>query len=154
MANTGKEIVLTLKEVLLPYPPGTPTGNTKPNTINDPDYIAPYTNLTNCPVVADTSCPLFSATGKTGLIEFEFSLLESVTANPSIASIKIQLYAGDGTTLQQEKTYTLPMSPTTNYKADTFTAVVAGTHVISSVYLDSGAGVITTCPNLITVTTT
>jgi len=154
MANTGTEIVLTLKEVLLPYPPGTPTGNTKPNTPGDPDYIAPYTNLTNCPVTADTSCPLFDATGGSGLIEFEFSLLGSVTINPAIASVKIQLYASDGTTLQQEKTYTLPMTPTPNYKVDTFTSVVAGTHIISSVYLDSGAGVIDTCPNLITLTTT
>lgn len=154
MANTGKEIVLTIKEVTLPYPPGVPTGNTKPNSPSDPDYIAPYINTTNCPVTADLTCPMFVATGGAGTVQFEFSLLDSVTANTSIASIRIQLMDSTNTTVQQVKDYTLPMTPSTNYKVDSFTSVVAGTHVLNALYLDNTSATLATCTNVATVTTT
>jgi len=46
MANTGIKNVLTLRK----YIDGVPTNETKTNTVGDPDYIAPYTDLTDCPL--------------------------------------------------------------------------------------------------------
>ena len=154
MANTGKEIVLTLKQIALPDPPGLPTGLTKSNIIGDEDYIAPYINLGNCPVTADTTCPYFLASGLAGIVQYEFSVLPSVISNPSIDSIKIQLMDGTGVTLQQETTFTFPMSPSTTYKAASFGSVIAGSHQLNAIYLDSVGGTVASCLNLQTVTTT
>lgn len=154
MANTGKEIVLTLDEMILPYPPPNPTGNTKPNVIGDPDYIAPYINLTNCPIATDDTCPLFLATGGNDIIEYEFSIFNSVLANPAIAAIKIQVLDGTGPTVQLETTYTFPMSPSETFKSATFTTVPPGSHQIDAQYLDGDDNVVAVCTNLATVTTT
>jgi hypothetical protein len=45
MANTGNKVVLTLRK----YVNGVPTNTIKNNNIGDPDYIAPYEDLTSCP---------------------------------------------------------------------------------------------------------
>lgn len=154
MANTGKEIVLTLKQVYEPCPPCNPTGLTKPNTIGQADYIAPYINLTNCAVTADTTCPYFLASGLAGQVQYEFSVLPSVLANTSIAAIKIQLGNADGSIIQQETTFPFPMTPSTTWKQATFTSVTAGVHQMNAVYLNSSDGVVATCLNLQMVTTT
>lgn len=44
--NTGVKNVLTLRK----YINGVATSETKANTIGDPDYIAPYEDLTDCPI--------------------------------------------------------------------------------------------------------
>lgn len=45
--NTGRVIYATLQQVLVDT--GTPTGTTKANDPNDPDYIPPFTDTTMCP---------------------------------------------------------------------------------------------------------
>ena len=49
MANTGYKNVLTLRK----YVDGDPTTITKVNVSTDPDYIAPYEDLTACPFGAE-----------------------------------------------------------------------------------------------------
>ncbi len=154
MANTGKKIVLTLNEVATPYPPGTPTGNTKPNMIGDPDYIAPYNDLTACPVTSGTTCPELIATGGNDLIQYEFSMPPSVTSNPALAKVRIKVMDSGGVTELYGITYTFPMSPQTNYKSATFTSVAAANYRIDAAYLDGADVVVTSCPNLTTVTVT
>lgn len=46
MANTGIKNVLTLRK----YIDGVPTNETKNNVVGDVDYIAPYEDLTDCPL--------------------------------------------------------------------------------------------------------
>jgi len=46
MANTGDKIVLTLRK----YVNGAATGETKINSVGDPDYIAPYADTVTCPI--------------------------------------------------------------------------------------------------------
>ena len=51
MANTGIKTVLTLRK----YVDGVATGETKVNDPGDPDYIAPYEDLVDCPTAAPTT---------------------------------------------------------------------------------------------------
>jgi hypothetical protein len=51
MANTGIKTVLTLRK----YVDGVATNETKVNDPSDPDYIAPYEDLVDCPTVAPTT---------------------------------------------------------------------------------------------------
>jgi hypothetical protein len=46
MANTGTKVVLTLRK----YVNGEATSETKVNSPSDPDYIAPYQDLVDCPI--------------------------------------------------------------------------------------------------------
>ena len=46
MANTGTKVVLTLRK----YVNGVATDETKVNSAGDPDYIAPYQDLVDCPI--------------------------------------------------------------------------------------------------------
>lgn len=154
MANTGRESVITLKELILPNPPENPTGNTKPNVVGEPDYIAPYINLSHCPVISDTTCPYFLATGSVGTVEYEFTLLDSVLANPSVATVRVQLMDSTNTTVQQVQNYSLPMTPDPNYKGAIFGSVAAGIHVMNVLYLNSGGTTVATCTNVATITTT
>lgn len=152
MANTGVKIVLTLKEMATPYPPGTPTGNTKPNTIGDPNYIAPYIDTGACPIEVGTECPDLIATGGIAQIEYEFSMPPSVTTNPALASIRIRVMDSTGTTEMYGITYPFPMSPMTNYKSGVFTTIAPALYQIDAQYLNGSSGVVANCPNLTTVT--
>ena len=51
MANTGIKTVLTLRK----YVDGVATSETKANVLGDPDYIAPYEDLVDCPVEGSTT---------------------------------------------------------------------------------------------------
>lgn len=53
MANTGVKNVLTLRK----YVNGVATSEFKSNVFGDPDYIAPYTDLIDCPVSGTTLPP-------------------------------------------------------------------------------------------------
>lgn len=93
MANTGIKNVLTLDEGTMPCPPCTPlTGNSKPNAQGDPNYIAPYLDLGDCPVVPSLDCPVdVIATGFTdGTAEYEFSITPAGLAVPNLAKIKVK----------------------------------------------------------------
>lgn len=46
--NTGQKAYATLEQYYLDD--NTPTGVTKPNVISDPDYVAPVTDTTTCPL--------------------------------------------------------------------------------------------------------
>jgi len=142
MANTGIEIPLTLKEVIAPYPPGTPTGNTKPNSVGDPDYIAPFLNTTNCPITYLDTCPVFILTGKSTEILYEFSLENSVVNNPNIKKIKVALNL---VSQVDSDLYVLP-NITPNYFSGSFTGLTSGTaYNIVVTYLDSSDTVVKTC---------
>ena len=51
--NTGRKIFTNLIEVFADT--GLPTGNVKPNTPGDPDYIAPIEDLIACPLTTTTT---------------------------------------------------------------------------------------------------
>ena len=51
MANTGIKTVLTLRK----YVDGVATSEIKANVLGDPDYIAPYEDLVDCPVEGSTT---------------------------------------------------------------------------------------------------
>lgn len=54
--NTGKKIYNTLIQVqIMPNGDRVPTGQTKPNDPEDPDYIAPVDDLTMCPITVPTT---------------------------------------------------------------------------------------------------
>ena len=62
MANTGIKTVLTLRK----YVDGVATNETKVNDPSDPDYIAPYEDLVDCPTAASTTqAPTTATTGTT-----------------------------------------------------------------------------------------
>lgn len=152
MANTGKKIVLTLKQVS--DPGGVPTGVTKPNTIGDPDYIAPYTDLTVCSVTSDMTCPDLAVSGGVGTVEFEINVPGSVLLNATIAKVKVKLMASDDTTEITNKIIVLPFTPSPNYKYDSFISLSAATLKIQVDYLNSSDVAVKNCtyPFNITVT--
>ena len=148
MANTGIKTVLTLKEINAST--GLPTGLTKPNVPGDTDYIAPTTDLTACPVSYNAACPVILATGQVGQIEFEFSLANAVVNNPALK--KVNVIATAGATVRNI-VFTFPNTPP-NYFHGIFGFLPgATTFTLSSQYLDASDNVVTTCPNLATVTT-
>lgn len=144
MANTGKQVVLTLKEIYSYN--NQPTGNTKPNVVGDPDYISPITDLTACPITYTTACPSVVATAQTNKVEYEFAVLNSVINNPTIKKIQVRLR--QGVTTIDSHTYILPHS---NYFTGVLTAP-SGTYSIEIVYLDISNAVLATCSGLATVT--
>lgn len=61
MANTGIKTVLTLRK----YVNGIPTNETKSNTPGDPDYIAPYEDLVDCPIGSEPTTTTSTTTTTT-----------------------------------------------------------------------------------------
>lgn len=61
MANTGTKVVLTLRK----YVNGEATNETKVNTPSDPDYIAPYQDLVDCPIGGEQTTTTTAATTTT-----------------------------------------------------------------------------------------
>lgn len=137
MANTGKKVVLTLKERIIST--GLFTGITKPNLSSDSDYIAPATNTTACPITADLTCPTVVTQVHLDGISYEFSLLESVYTNPTLKSITVHLKQSGVSVAQQS--FTLPQ---TNYFTNKF-IVTAGTYDLVIEYKDITPAVIATC---------
>jgi len=151
MANTGRVIVLTLQEVT--DPGGVPTGDTKNNVIEDPDYIAPYEDLTLCPIIYTTDCPTyFAATGLNDSIIFEFSLDNAVVDNPALGYIKLKFMIA--AVEQANVTFPLPNSPK-NYFSDTKTGLLSATSYDLEIdYLSPSTSVVATCNLATTITTT
>lgn len=148
MANTGTKIVLTLQEVEVPG--DIPTGNTKPNTVGDPDYIAPYEDLVDCPIPVDFACPTMAVTGLAGVVQYEIFVANSVLANPNAAKTRIRVMDSGGTVEQAFVIVNLPYTPEANYSSGAITGVPAGTHQISVQYLNSSNVVQSTCNSIIT----
>ena len=61
MANTGTKVVLTLRK----YVNGEATSETKVNSPSDPDYIAPYQDLVDCPIGGEQTTTTTAATTTT-----------------------------------------------------------------------------------------
>lgn len=145
MANTGKKIVITLKEVYVVG--GAPTGNTKANTVGDPDYIAPYTDTVACPVVNTLACPVIIGSGTPGLagsLEYEFTLLDSVATNANVAKIKLYFKKAGVT---QATLVILNNVVGKRYWSGSQTGLAAGTYTIDVEYLNGADVVQATCAN-------
>lgn len=154
MANDGTKIVINLDQMIPPYPPPNPTGVVKPNIQGDPNYIAPYLDLVDCPVTGDATCPVLQASGGNDQIEYEFSIPNSVLMNTSIVKVRIRIMDSTGTTEESFVDYTFPMSPSTNYKYALISPVTVGTHQIDAQYLNSVDSVVANCSNLDSVIVT
>lgn len=147
MANTGKKIILTLKEIDT-NAPGDPPRSTKANNIGDVDYVAPYVDTEDCPIVYDTTCPLVVLIDKRNYLLFEFSLKDTVVKNPAIDKIKIDLMSG-GSSIENQS-YDAPF--TSNYFSGFFVKPAAGTYSWTVSYLDSSDVVLKSCSDLSTFT--
>ena len=141
MANTGKKLVLALKKIQ--NPGSVETGETKDNLSSDPDYIAPYIDLEDCPVIYTTACPVVKYTRSTDqtVLEYEFSLANAVVENPLIVKITVELDSGGFL-----DTFVLPNTPSPNYFSGSFAGLSVGTpYLITVKYWDVSDNVITTC---------
>lgn len=78
MANTGIKTVLTLRK----YVDGVATSETKANVVGDPDYIAPYEDLVDCPVEGLTTTEAVATTTAAATT----TTTESVTTTTEAAS--------------------------------------------------------------------
>lgn len=141
MANTGKKIVVTLKEVYVVS--GVATGQTKNNVIGEPDYIPPYTDTVTCPIVNTLVCPVVIASGRpdiSSMLEYEFSLLSSILENPNVAKVKLYFKLGGVT----QDTATIIKTAASFYKSSVM-GLPDGVYTIDAEYLNSGDVVQATC---------
>lgn len=138
MANTGKKIVLSLKQ-RSDYD-GSYTGVTKANDPQDPDFIPPSVDTTSCPITSTLSCPTGVFTGYPGYIRYEFSIMNSVAANTSVN--KITITATGPNTISY--TYISPATQNTYYTGD-LSGAIAGSYNITITYLNSSDTVLATC---------
>lgn len=148
MANTGKKIVITLKEVFTDNLE--PTGETKINSPDDADYIAPSSDTISCPITYNTSCPttIYCTNTEVGNVMYEFSLSNSVIKNPNVATVVVKLMSG--TTVIDSNSF-ITSNLLSNYFSDTLITVANGTYTISIDYLNSSNTVVTSCNDIKTV---
>lgn len=144
--NTGKKIVLRLKEVS--NPGGTPTGNTKANVPGDADYIAPYQDLAACPVGSGSLlCPAVVLTDSAGVsLLYEFSMSSAAIANTAIGKVKVQVLSGS--TEVAAEVFTRPFG---NYFSGAFAKPGSGTYTLQVRYLNNIDIELAACPALATV---
>ena|ERR1700749_1343989 len=141
MSNTGKKIVLTLKQINAQT--FFPTGLTEPNTPGDPNYIPPYNDFITCPISNSLACPLPVFTGGTLNIGFEFSVFNSVISNPQVSAVRVT--AISQSIDQGHVQFSLPHVPT-NYFSGSINVSSAGIYSMNIQYF-SGSSVLTTCTN-------
>lgn len=150
--NTGEVHVLTLKEVNLNN--NVPTGNTKPNTFGEADYIADYQDNVQCPITYTTDCPAdVTVTVTTTNATIEFGLDVNVTKNPALASIRARLVFGATQILQV--VWNLPNTPNENafFINAAVSGISSGNSIVCNIdYLDSANAVVQACPAAATVT--
>lgn len=143
-SNTGRKIVLTLKEVDFNNA-NMPTGQTKINAQGDANYIAPAIDVSACAITYTTDCPVDQVTTFAGdTLEWEFSIASSVKNNPSIA--KIQVYAYNLDTASTEGSpieYTSPYDY--HYFSGEFTGLTGSNYNIRIKYLDSSNAELQNC---------
>lgn len=143
--NTGMKIVTTLQEVDANNGDA-PTGNTKPNDLGDPDYITPYEDLTDCPLVTSIACPInavITFTNSLDTVEYEFSLPNSVINNPAIDKIEVQGY--NTVTLAVEGATQTFNAPFTNYFSGTLTGLTGTGYNVQVRYVTNPSTIIQTC---------
>jgi len=136
MANTGQKVVLTLKQV--DQDTGLPTGVTKNNVPGDPDYIAPYIDLTDCPITTSLLCPAdMIATGYTdGTAQFEFSLPPNTTNYPGLGRIKVRVMDSSPAEVTNV-IFSIPNTPTNYFVGSVSGLSTATTYTLRIQYLDS-----------------
>lgn len=142
--NTGKFIWLTLQEVNT-YT-GVPTGNTGVNSSENPHYIAPFDDLSTCPVTYTALCPDVPATFSGSNAEYEYSLEPSTYNNPAI----------DHIILEQVDTVSSIVVATTNvpknlYQSGTLTKVGSNPNQVNLLFKDAGNNTLSTCTNVFTI---
>lgn len=142
--NTGRQIVLTLKEVDAANG-DLPTGETKPNVIEDEDYIEPIEESEACEVEVNLDCPTQIATTFGGAtLEYEFYIPNSVKLNPAIN--KIQVYARNTDTASNEGSPIEITAPfTANYYSGDFAGLGGSNYTIKVKYLDISATELQDC---------
>jgi len=153
MANTGRKIVITLKEIDVNHG-NTPTGQTKPNISSDPDYVDPYVDLTACPLEFVDTCPEIAGTGQVQKIELEFNLPDGVIKNPNIKKVRVSAL-NPSNVVGSTQTITLPNTPTPNYFHLYLLSLTTGvTYHITIEYLNASNAVVKSCSpaGLFTVT--
>jgi hypothetical protein len=144
---TGRRLVLTLLKYNTATDPDTPTGDVKPNLVDDPDYEPPI-DPSDCVVTYTTSCPADVITSMDGTTEvYEFTVPNSVRKNPAIAKVRIWAYdetasATSGSAIVVD----YPLS--SNYFTGQFAGLATGGGQVWSIqieYLDSSNVVLNTC---------
>lgn len=141
MSNTGKKIVLTLKQVnSVTF---APTGLTESNTFGTPEYIPPYTDFIACPLTNSLSCPIIISSGFTGSIGFEFSLLSSTIDNIQLKSVNVIAISQSIT--RGSSSFVLP-NATPNYFSGSIGSLVHGTYTLNIQFV-SGSTLLSTCTN-------
>lgn len=144
--NTGLKIVNTLNQVD-GNNNNTPTGLNKPNATGDPDYIAPYQDLTGCAISYSQTCPtdiVFTFRNADDNMNFEFSLPSSVVSNPLIAKIEVQGYNTSTLTAQGSiVTFNAPF--TSQYFAGLLTGLTGTAYSLNVRYYNSGNTLLQSC---------
>lgn len=145
MANTGTKIVITLKEMA--EPAHTATGRTKNNVNTDVNYIAPYVDLQDCPVVFANTCPVVIYTKTSTELEYEFYIPDEVGKNPAIGIIRVELTVDASVNVRN---YAIPNTPSDNFIAGKFTGLDSGLHYdIRVKYINTSDAVVATCTTTI-----
>lgn len=141
MSNTGKKIVLTLKQInSVTF---APTGLTEANTFGTPEYIPPYTDFIICPLTNSLSCPIIVSSGFIGSIGFEFSLLSSTVDNVQVKSVNV--VAVSQSLSRGSSSFTLP-NTTPNYFSGSIGSLSHGTYTLNIQFV-SGSTILSTCTN-------
>lgn len=138
MSNTGKKIVLTLKQINSTT--FAPTGLTETNTIGTPEYIPPY-NSFDCAISNSLSCPLPIFSGFSGSIGFEFSTFTSVSSNPLVTSVNVQAISQS---ISRGNTQFILPNGTPNYFSGSIGSLSHGSYTLNIQYL-SGSTALTNC---------
>lgn len=144
--NTGNLITSTLQEVEIPSMD--PTGQTKPNIMADPDYIAPAVDLVTCPITFSELCPVDKITTFTaGTLYFEVSIAGAVAANPDITDYQVFAY---NTVTNVTVGTPIVISNATNplLLAGSITGLPTANYTVQVRYRDSEGTVISTCTML------
>ena len=139
MSNTGKKIVLTLKQVnAITF---APTGLTEPNDPGEgADYIPPYTDYVSCPLSYSLACPIPIFSPLPNIIGVEFSLYNSVVDNPNVTGARVNA-------ISHSITHSVNFSfasATPNYYSSSIAGLLPGTYTTNIQFL-SGSSVVSTC---------
>ena len=143
-SNTGTLLTLTLQEVT--DPGGVPTGETKPNVPDDPDYIAPVTDTITCPLAFDLACPTdaMSTFYGSGELYGEFAISNAVRFNPAVDNIAVYAYNTTGPG-REGSPIIFPDPTLTNYYDVSFTGLAAIDYTIEIVYRSAVNAELATC---------
>lgn len=116
MANTGIKTVLTLRK----YVNGIATDEIKTNSPSDPDYIAPYEDLVDCPIGSEpttttstTTTTTAAPTTTTTTAQQNFES-QSISANCSSSTGGTIVDGGTTYQINATRTFTVPTTDTFN----------------------------------------